>query len=323
MPETFAVLAAMLIGCAAVLQQRAAGSAPVEKGVHPRLLVKLARHPLWLAGVLTMVGGYVLQALALGFGKLLIVEPLLVTSLVFALCLSLVLGARGMRLKDWIAAVATVAALGAFLTIGKPHGGVPRPTFSHWMVPLAVVGFVLLVSIAGAPRLLPRRPRATALAVLAGSFYGMADGLVKSVVSLIDAQQLAVVEHWQLYALLATGTAAFLLQQTAYHLAPISTSQPSLSALEPVVGSLLGVVVYGEHLSTAALPLTIELASAVIMIAGVITLARSPLVSRTDVIPLTTAAVDRSPLAREHLDDTAGASKDSAGSIEDPDHLKA
>jgi hypothetical protein len=47
--------------------------------------VRLVAVPAWLAGTLALLGGYVFQAIALDHGRLAVIQPLLVTTVVFAL----------------------------------------------------------------------------------------------------------------------------------------------------------------------------------------------------------------------------------------------
>lgn len=73
------VVAALAAGAsfalASVWQQRAAASAPVELALSPRLLLVLARRPIWLAGIGAGMASFGLQALALSFGPLTLVHP--------------------------------------------------------------------------------------------------------------------------------------------------------------------------------------------------------------------------------------------------------
>src|SRR5690242_5283186 len=52
-----------------------------------RLALYLPRQPLWLLGVAAAVGSFVFQALALHNGPMSVVQPLLITELIFALVL--------------------------------------------------------------------------------------------------------------------------------------------------------------------------------------------------------------------------------------------
>src|SRR3954447_495663 len=78
-----ALAAAALFAVAAAAQQRSAAAVPDDRG--PQLVLTLVRRPLWWVGTLADVGGYVAQAAPLGLGSLLLVQPLLVTGLLFAL----------------------------------------------------------------------------------------------------------------------------------------------------------------------------------------------------------------------------------------------
>lgn len=77
-----AVVTALTAGAsfalASVWQQRAAASAPMELALAPRLLLLLARQPLWLAGLGAGMASFGLQVLALAFGPLTLVQPLIV-----------------------------------------------------------------------------------------------------------------------------------------------------------------------------------------------------------------------------------------------------
>ena len=64
------------------------------------LVSALARQPLWWAGSAADVAGYAAQAAALGLGSLLLVQPLLVTSLLFALPLGARWSGRTLRRAD-------------------------------------------------------------------------------------------------------------------------------------------------------------------------------------------------------------------------------
>jgi hypothetical protein len=54
----------------------------------PTIFVDLVRQPLWLASIVGTVLGIALQVLALRFGPLALVEPLLVCDLIFAMLLA-------------------------------------------------------------------------------------------------------------------------------------------------------------------------------------------------------------------------------------------
>ncbi len=60
MVYALAVLAALLVGVGSVIEQRTAAQAPPELSLSPRLLVWLAKRPIWLSGFsCTLLGNLV------------------------------------------------------------------------------------------------------------------------------------------------------------------------------------------------------------------------------------------------------------------------
>ncbi len=128
--EWLAVLLALLAGLtyasAAVLQQRVAAEQPPELSLSPRLILALIKRPMWLLGTLLDIGAYLLEAAALGVGSVVIVGPLLVSGLLFALPLATVgTGARVTR-REMVPAVMVTAGLAVFVAVGSPEGGARR-----------------------------------------------------------------------------------------------------------------------------------------------------------------------------------------------------
>ena len=89
-------------------------------------MTRLVRRPIWLAGTAGDTLGYVAQAAALGLGSLVLVQPLLATSLLFALPLGAWWAGRRLRRSDGVWALVLTAALGVFLVAGNPTNGVDR-----------------------------------------------------------------------------------------------------------------------------------------------------------------------------------------------------
>ena len=115
-----AVLAAALFAVAAAVQQRTAAAVPDDRA--GGLVLTLVRRPLWWVGTLADTGGYVAQAAGLGLGSLLLVQPLLVTSLLFALPLGARWAGRSLRRSEWSWSALLVAALAVFVVSGEPTG---------------------------------------------------------------------------------------------------------------------------------------------------------------------------------------------------------
>ena len=83
----FALLSAFSNAITAVLQRLASVSQPDDDDGWRRTALALVRDPRWLLGLLFMGGTFVFQAVALYFGQLAVVQPVLVTELIFTLAL--------------------------------------------------------------------------------------------------------------------------------------------------------------------------------------------------------------------------------------------
>ena len=79
--------------------------------------------PAWIAGLLTAGVGLVLHAVALAHGQLAVVQPLLVSGMLFALPVSALLERRRPSGVEWLWALILVAGLAAFLVAARPSAG--------------------------------------------------------------------------------------------------------------------------------------------------------------------------------------------------------
>lgn len=246
MEFVFALAAALLFAVASVLQQRAASEAPGSGTVRVGLLVHLAKRPMWLAGYAADWAAFGLQAAALGAGSLLIVQPLLVTGLLFALPFAAAWSGRRLGPQDWIAAFALCAGLGTFLLLGSPTGGVDRAPLHDWMLPGGVVLGVAAVALLGGLRV-RGAGRAALLALATGVAYGLTSALTKSSVSLLGDGVVAVFSHWEPYVLIVMAATGMVVNQAAFQAGDLAASLPTLTIAEPIVAAVIGVSVLDER----------------------------------------------------------------------------
>src|SRR3954462_12598971 len=158
-----------------VLQQSAAREAPASISMSWRLLVDLAHRRKWVMGIGCDVGSFALQALALAFGPLALVQPLLVTGLLFAVPMAVRWRGRRLGPREWAGTIAVGAGLAAFLAASSPADGVPQTTWDKWVLILIAVGGLMALGIVvgGA---LAGALRASAYAVSAGAAFGVVGG---------------------------------------------------------------------------------------------------------------------------------------------------
>lgn len=265
-----AVVGAASFGMASAVQQRATKQVPAERTLHPRLLWDLVRKPIWVASVLTVLVGLSLQVVALAFGPLMLVQPLLVTSVLFAAVYAAWMAGRRLDPTVTFGALACMAGLSAFLLLARPSGaGAAR--IGPDALPLAVaLGSVFALCLLAASRF-PGEVRVIALAVATGVLYGVTAALLKIVAEQIRLGGVAEpFQHWVLYAVCVIGPCGFLLSQNAFQQGRlISPALAVITTVDPLVGVLIGVRWFDEHVVVSAPVLAGEFVAAVAIVGGI------------------------------------------------------
>jgi drug/metabolite transporter (DMT)-like permease len=276
-----AVIAALAAGCTfaigAVLQQSAARDAPADEALSLRLLWHLAHRSRWLVGIGSDAGSFALQALALAFGPIALVQPLLVTGVLFAVPLAVRL--RGMRLhaQEWIGTLAVAAGLAMFLAAASPGEGEPQTSLTRWVLILIAVGGLMVVGVV-VGQVLRGPGRASLFALSAGAAFGLLAALTKTSTWLLGQGAGTFFTAWQPYAMAVVAVAGAIVQQSAFQAAPLPASLPVMDAVEPTVAVLIGVFAFNEQLGTSVASLAGEAAGILALIAGIVLLDRSPVV---------------------------------------------
>ena len=266
-----ALAAAASFGVAAALQHRQARLTPQAGGV--RLLARLAARPLWLAGIALAAAAYGLQALALAFGPLALVAPIVATDLLFALPVA-ARWSRPLRARDWLGCVLAAGGVAAFLAAAPPPSGRSGAPARDWLLAFAAVGLVCAVALA-VGRLATGPVRAAVTATAAGAVFGLSAAVTLSLTRLLRAAGPgAVLAHWQPWALLVLGTAGLLLSASAFQAGSLAASLPVMDTVEPVSGVLLGTLLFGERLAASPAGIMMQLAGAAAAIAGITLLGR-------------------------------------------------
>jgi drug/metabolite transporter (DMT)-like permease len=251
---------------ASTLQHRTAvsvaGRAPANVA---RSVVATVTHWPWLFAVVLQSVGFGLHALALRFGQLSVVQPLLVCAVLFALPLNRVLRRERVTVRELVWAGALVAGLAGFLLAGTPARSVPQPVDSGSAIVAGSAGLAVVVGCAIVARRARGRLGAVVLGVAAGILFAAEAALLKSSVGLLDRGPLALLGSWQPYALCVVGLGGVVFSQLAFRSGPLSASLPVVATVNPVLGVLVGALVYDENVRATALALGIESASLVLL----------------------------------------------------------
>lgn len=229
-------------------------------------------NPWWWAGTATAIGAYALQLVALAFGTLLVVQPVLTLSLMFTLLLSAAMAHKRMSSRAVTWSIFLTVSVGFVVAYGRPLPGGANPSWHQWWPALTAGGVVMLLLILTAMT----RPelRALNLGAACGVLYGYVALLSKSVAELGTAAP----THWTLYALLALAGAGSILQQYSFHAGPLEHSLPAMTILEPLVAFALGYAVLKEQFQVHTAWGWVAMACAIaMMIAATVVLSREPI----------------------------------------------
>jgi drug/metabolite transporter (DMT)-like permease len=278
-----AVAASFCTATASVAQRQGARSVPTPGGFDVRLILRLARRPVWLLGIASMIAGFLFQLTALRYGALALVQPILALELLLVFGYMAVAGRRQVRIKrrDWVAAAAMSAGIAVFLRLASPSGGRLHAPGASWLLAGLITLGAVLVAVAAAFGL-GHRPGAsstTRRAALLGSATGIAWGFVAAVIKELSSHLGggigAVFSTWSLYLLLVVGAATMLLASHALAAGPLAASQPGFTILDPLSACLLGVLLFSEHIRTGPWDLAGEALALALLIAGASGLSRS------------------------------------------------
>jgi hypothetical protein len=259
----------------AVALQHIASTSDTKKSSGWKFVVYLFSHPLWLLGWLALCGSLVFQALALHFGPLSEVQPILVTELIIALVLRQLWLRQSIRMVTWMAAVITGGGLVIFLIATSPHAHGFAPKTSAWTSPSIVCVGVVALLVALAQRGSPSR-KAALFASATAVMWALEATFIKATTDSVTALGFwGAFERWPIYALIVGGALGLLCEQAALHVGPLSVSQPFIVIVDPVVSVALGIWIYHERLRAGAVHLSIGVIAFVAMCAGVVVLTRT------------------------------------------------
>lgn len=288
------VLAAAVFGTGVAFQHRAAASAP-DMPLRLGLLARLARDPWWLLGISCDFVGFLLMLGALATGPLVVVQPILMTAVVFSLAIHGLLVHHAPTRAEWRAVAGVAVGLAVFVVVIAPGTNVDdRAPLPVWMLTLGIVGVLLVVSIGmGIHAVRARR------ALLLGIATGLADAVMAALAKAFAtdfSQGVGVVARsWETYALIFIGVFDLLLQQTAYQVGVPTVSLPTITVVDPVASSVLGMVLFGEYLLLGGLRTPIAVVSIGMVLVSLAALCRSPSVTgEPEAVPAGPDVVPRS-----------------------------
>ncbi|WP_326547070.1 DMT family transporter [Mycolicibacterium sp. ND9-15] len=273
--------AALFVAIGDVIHQRQAHEVTDESVGHLELFSRLLRDRRWWLGSLVAAAGFALQAAALGVGSVLLVQAILVTSLLFALPIHARLSHRPVTRWQWAWAALLAASVVVIVTVGNPTAGHSRASWETWTAVLVVFGPALVLCVIGA-NIWKGPVSAVLLALVSGGLWGLFAVLTKGVVDRLDDGLEALLRTPELYVWALVAVAGTAWQQAAFRAGSLTASLPTMTVAEPVVASVLGIVVLGETLRPGEAGWLTLVAAVAAMVVSTAALARGEAATAAD-----------------------------------------
>jgi drug/metabolite transporter (DMT)-like permease len=261
-----------------VFQRMGVEDAPEQTTLRLSLLTYAMRRGIWLLGFALMVVSFGLQGVALHFGRLSQVQPILTLELVFLVVVLSVWFGFSVGRREWLGSLAAVGGLAGFLYCAHPDEGNLSPSIWSWVLAGGACSGAIVLAVVLALRG-PRWWRAAMFGSAGAIAFAFTAACTKMVSGVVTADWVSLYRYWQTYALILFGVLGVFLAQNAFHAGPIVASQSTLVMVDPLASILIGVGLFGDNLRTGGAWGPLEALSLLIMFAGAFSLAHSPLVS--------------------------------------------
>jgi len=230
------------------------------------------------------VAAYGLQVVAVSLGPVVIVQPLISCQLVFALLFGVWISGQKAGWQDWAGALAVVAGIALFIAATDPSPGDTHATGLAWAAAAAAVCVPAAGALAAGNRV--SGPARSALwGVAAGFLWGLMIVLMKAVTAEFGgpgpagARIVRLLAEPFVYGVAVSALAGFLFLQSAFQEGSLTSALVSYTVVEIVVAVALGILLFGERPHDDLSGLLLVGLSSVLLLAGIVLLARSPAVS--------------------------------------------
>ncbi len=271
-PICLAAVAAVGFAMSSSLQHRANERLPASRRDRWPLAA-LLRSPSWVAGQVLALISFVLHAVALRLGLLVVVQPVVVSGIVLAVPVRAALERRKPAAREVGMVALTAAGLSLFLVSGHStsHDAPPRAATAAVVTAIGAIATLGVISLfRGRSRL----TRAHAYGAAAGLLFGVTAGLVKLATTMSASAHGWVGHLWSLltawpgWMVVVIGLWGVSLNQRAYRCGPLSASMPILNIVDVVVAILFGIVVFHERPASDVLALVGQLGGLAIILVG-------------------------------------------------------
>ncbi|GAA0950846.1 DMT family transporter [Nonomuraea longicatena] len=235
--------------------------------------LKLVKRPRWWIGGIIGFTGACLHAVALAYAPLIMVQPISVATLVFAVPLAAFMyGRRPYKAEIFGSIAVAVGLLWLMLLVDPDHDVTPRLSTPAALGFLGVIGVIVLISQIWASRVQGAN-KALLLALGAGVVTASVSTFVRVVGGGLEGD-LSRLLHWFTLAIPTLLICAVVLLQRSYAVGYFGIAYAGVQVVDPITSVLAGAVLLGEPLPTDPATAVPALLAAALTIGGTITLGR-------------------------------------------------
>jgi len=272
--------AALCNALATIFERIGVETAPPDAALSWKLISHLLRRPVWFFGFACMVGAFGFQVAALSQGGLTLVQPLLVTELIFLVVILRVWFGRTLGWREAAGVVLTVAGLATFLAVSNQGGGDEVPNALGWLAMITATAGAVVLCVAMA-RFGSRPWRSAWFGAGAAVSFAACAGFMKATTTLYHGGFVHLFTHFEPYGIAVSGLSGLFLAQNAFHAGPITASQASLVIVDPIASIVIGVGLFGDNLRGSIGALSVDALALLLMSIGLFVLCHSPLIVNT------------------------------------------
>ena len=257
-----------------VFQRKGSGKPKPDELYKKDIILKTSKNSVWQIGVLTEALAAVLEVVALYFGSLIIVEPLLMTNLIFLMVILQLKYKIAVSPREWSGVIAICLGISLFLIVSNPKSGVPSYGLI-WLAPTIIVATLITTGAIITRRLKQSEKRGAAGAITAGLSLGLTAALTRLAMVELHSGIYVFFTHWPIYALIISAVVSVITIQVGYASGPLKITQPVLEVVSPIVSILIVLLIFRHSISMTPLAILLESVGFIIAAGGVVVLGSS------------------------------------------------
>ena len=231
---------------------------------------RLMKHPAWLTGAILFYVAGAIHLVALSLGSLAVVQPLLVTELIFIPPIAAIISKVHVSRRDWMWILVVSAALAVFLIVARPTEGNDTALTSRWAITLGLMLLGFLVCM-----LIGSRLGDTGKAAMFGTATGIINALyVVTAKGAFGGPPSPLL--WILIALAVFGALGGVAFATiAFRSGPVTVSSAAMIAVNPLIATVAAMYLFGVTINDSPLDLVIIAIAVVGVLVGIVKLSTS------------------------------------------------